>query len=103
MVREPLSGLMAVSMKVNMSTRRNKVTGSLAGLMEGAIWGAGRMANKMAKEYTETEMEYRGKDYGATVRKLNGLIDILFDNITLFCHNCSSTQIEAFSSSQGIP
>ena len=57
MVREPLSGLMAVSMKVNMSTRRNKAMGSLAGLMEDAIWAAGRMANKMVKEYTGTEME----------------------------------------------
>lgn len=57
MVREPLSGLMAVSMKVNMSTRRNKAMGSLAGLMEDVIWAAGRMANKMVKEYTGTEME----------------------------------------------
>lgn len=57
-------GQMAENMRVNMSMIRKRAVGSLAGLMEEHTKEVGRTANRMAKEPTGTNKEYRKTVFG---------------------------------------
>jgi len=68
---------MAVDMKVNMSTIRNKVMANLLGRMGEVIGGNGKMANKMGKDIIEIKMVLKKREFGVMEKKSNGWTDII--------------------------
>jgi hypothetical protein len=72
-----LYGLTVGSMKDNIYMTKNKDTDSLIGQTEDATKEHGKMENKMEKVYIPILQENKDKEFGATEKKSDGLIDLL--------------------------